>query len=122
MAHFLDVARLAYIFNLEEHLGIDRERIYAAALLHDIGRHVQYLDGTPHQEAGLPIAGEILRDCGFSEGEEEEILEAIARHRDGSVEGRPPWPGFSTGVTRCPEAVLAAEPGSSAIGARRRKI
>lgn len=88
MAHFLDVARLAYIFNLEEHLGIDRERIYAAALLHDIGRHVQYLDGTPHQEAGLPIAGEILRDCGFSEGEEEEILEAIARHRDGSVEGQ----------------------------------
>ena len=87
MAHFLDVARLAYIFNLEEELKIDKERIYAAALLHDIGRHVQYLEGTPHQEAGIPIARQILRDCGFFGEEEEDILKAIARHRDSSVKG-----------------------------------
>ena len=42
MAHFLDVARLAYIFNLEENLGIEKEEIYTAALLHDVGRFVQY--------------------------------------------------------------------------------
>ena len=30
MAHFLDVARLAYIFNLEENLGIEKEEIYTA--------------------------------------------------------------------------------------------
>ena len=41
MTHFLDVARLAYIFNLEENLQIEKERIYAAALLHDVGRHIQ---------------------------------------------------------------------------------
>ncbi|MFQ9392946.1 MAG: HD domain-containing protein [Lachnospiraceae bacterium] len=55
MAHFLDVARLAYIFNLEENLGIEKEEIYTAALLHDVGRFVQYEDGTPHQLAGLPL-------------------------------------------------------------------
>ena len=41
LVHFLDVARLAYIENLERGLGIDKELIYAAALLHDIGRHLQ---------------------------------------------------------------------------------
>jgi HD superfamily phosphodiesterase len=85
MTHLLDVARLAWIFNLEEHLDIEKERIYAAALLHDIGRHIQYLEGTPHQEAGVPIAVQILKDCGFTEEEQAEISEAIARHRDVSV-------------------------------------
>ena len=85
MAHFLDVARLAYIFNLEENLQIEKERIYAAALLHDVGRHIQYMEGTPHQEAGVPIAAQILTDCGFSEEERADILEAVARHRDRTV-------------------------------------
>lgn len=85
MTHLLDVARLAYIFNLEEQLGIDKERVYAAALLHDIGRHIQYLEGRPHQEAGLPIAAQILTDCGFDEAERSDILTAIGRHRDVKV-------------------------------------
>ena len=33
LVHFLDVARLAYIENLERGLGVDKELIYAAALL-----------------------------------------------------------------------------------------
>lgn len=37
MGHLLDVARLAWIFNLEANQEISKERIYAAALLHDIG-------------------------------------------------------------------------------------
>ena len=53
MGHLLDVARLAWIFNLEANQEISKERIYAAALLHDIGRHIQYENGTPHQIAGL---------------------------------------------------------------------
>lgn len=53
MGHLLDVARLAWIFNLEANQEISKERIYAAALLHDIGRHIQYENGTPHQVAGL---------------------------------------------------------------------
>lgn len=94
MAHLLDVARLAYIFNLEENLQIEKERIYAAALLHDIGRHIQYLEGTPHQESGVPIAEQILKDCGFSKEEREEILEAISRHRDISVKKEPTLAGI----------------------------
>lgn len=80
-AHCLDVARLAYIENLENHLGLERERIYAAALLHDIGRHLQYLEDMPHEQGSAALAETILADCGFSPEEREEILSAILRHR-----------------------------------------
>ena len=82
MGHLLDVARLAWIFNLEANQEISKERIYAAALLHDIGRHIQYENGTPHQIAGLPIAEQILTDCGFYPEEMKEILYAIENHRN----------------------------------------
>ena len=36
MEHFLDVARLMYIYNLEDQAGFSKEMIYAAGLLHDI--------------------------------------------------------------------------------------
>lgn len=45
--HFLDVARLMYIYALEEHLELPKELIYAAALLHDIGRAQQYQYNIP---------------------------------------------------------------------------
>lgn len=64
--HFLDVARLAYIRALEENAPVSKELIYCAALLHDIGRARQYEDGTPHDEAGAAIAGQILNELGFS--------------------------------------------------------
>lgn len=85
MAHFMDVARLAYIINLREGLNIKEERIYAAALLHDIGRHEQYIDGTPHQEASARIAPAILQACGFSKAESEDIINAIAQHRNSEI-------------------------------------
>lgn len=87
MGHFLDVARIARIINLEEGFGTTTELIYAAALLHDIGRYLQYQNGTPHEIASARLAPEILRDCGFSEKEAEEILAAILSHRDESVAG-----------------------------------
>lgn len=83
MEHLLEVARLAHIYNLEEGAGVSPELLYAAALLHDIGRAEQYRSGTPHDEAGIPLAQSILTDCGFSEEEREEILTAISRHRRG---------------------------------------
>lgn len=49
--HFLDVARLAYIFALERGLDCSRELIYCTALLHDIGRVRQYMDGTSHDRS-----------------------------------------------------------------------
>lgn len=85
MVHFLDVARIGMIINLEEDMGIDREWIYAAALLHDMGKHVQYEDGTPHELASAEIAAVILRECGFDNKETTVILDAIRSHRDVSV-------------------------------------
>ena len=73
--HFLDVARLAYIFALERGLNCSRELIYCTALLHDIGRVRQYMDGTPHDEAGVQIAEQILSDLAFSSAEKELELE-----------------------------------------------
>ena len=73
--HFLDVARLAYIFALERGLNCSRELIYGTALLHDIGRVRQYMDGTPHDEAGVQIAEQILSDLAFSSAEKELELE-----------------------------------------------
>ena len=80
-AHFLDVARLAYIENLERGLRVDKELIYAAALLHDIGRHLQYTQNIPHDEAGAQLAEIIMADCGFSPAERAEITQAILQHR-----------------------------------------
>lgn len=81
VGHFMDVARIAYIENLEKHLLIPKEWIYAAALLHDIGRHLQYREGIPHDQGGAEIAAVILADCGFEENVQQEILSAISQHR-----------------------------------------
>jgi uncharacterized protein len=81
MQHFLDVARLMYIMNLENVLNIPKHIIYATALLHDIGRGMQYEKGTPHHIASVEIAKEILQQCYYEENEIHEILEAIGEHR-----------------------------------------
>ena len=45
MNHFLDVARLMYIFSMERGYAFGKEEIYATALLHDIGKWQQYKAG-----------------------------------------------------------------------------
>lgn len=79
--HFLDVARLAWIENLEKDLEIEKELIYAAGLLHDIGRHLQYEKGIPHDKGSAMLAEKIMEDCGFTKKEQEEVLSAILQHR-----------------------------------------
>lgn len=81
LSHFLDVARIGMILNLREQAGVEEELLYAAALLHDIGRYVQYADGTPHEQASALLAPGILSDCGFTDKETGDILRAIERHR-----------------------------------------
>lgn len=85
MDHLLDVARIAYILNLETPLGLSRDLIYAAALLHDIGKSRQYEEGIPHEFAGAEIARQILSDMppeiSFAAEEQQEILTAIRGHR-----------------------------------------
>ena len=86
MEHFIDVARIAYIINLEEDLGFDKELIYAAAMLHDIGRADEYDNGTPHNIAGSFIAKNILISTDlFSDEDIEIIVNAIKEHRSISV-------------------------------------
>jgi len=84
-AHFMDVARIGQLINLEEAYGLSEEMIYAAALVHDIGRFRQYEDGTPHEEASALLAPEILTASGFDEKETGVIIDAVRHHRDGAI-------------------------------------
>lgn len=81
MEHFLDVARIATILNEDEKLQYDREIIYAAALLHDLGRVAEYENKAPHDEASVWLAKEILAECDFIEDEIAVVTEAIGLHR-----------------------------------------
>lgn len=83
--HFMDVARIAWILNLEEELKLNKELLYATALLHDIGRFKQYQDGEDHALVSARLAPEILKDCGFTTEEIESIVDAIAHHRDKNI-------------------------------------
>ena len=111
LQHFLDVARIAWTVLLERGAAaphtdapsdgdvadgsvavvdtpsskVARDVVYAAALLHDMGRADEYETGEPHDIAGTRIAAEILgtveQDKRFSSDECEQILAAIAHHR-----------------------------------------
>lgn len=85
MTHLLDVARIARIRSLERGLELDPEVIYAAAVLHDIGKSLQYEEKIPHEAVGVKIAGEILDSLPernrFTEEEKKMILTAIQGHR-----------------------------------------
>ncbi|MBO5473103.1 MAG: HD domain-containing protein [Lachnospiraceae bacterium] len=85
VGHLLDVARIGMLFNLTEAYGLPEELVYAAALLHDIGRFRQYEDGTPHERASAQLAPQILRECGFDDNETDVITEAIGNHRNAAV-------------------------------------
>ena len=105
LEHALDVARIAWIYYLEdesrERLSGDfgscpgeaaespakgkeyverKDLIYAAALLHDIGRAAQYETGVHHSIAGLQIAAGILEEIGFPEKEAQAVLAVVAEH------------------------------------------
>ena len=81
MEHFLDLARIAVILCSECGIDYDADIIYAAALLHDIGRVEEYHSGIPHDEASLVIASEILDVIGCTVGKKAEIIRLIASHR-----------------------------------------
>lgn len=85
ISHLLDVARIAYIKNLENDMGLKKELIYTAAILHDIGKALQYKQKIPHEIAGEEIAREILETLpennAFTQEEQDWILEAVRGHR-----------------------------------------
>lgn len=79
--HFLDVARIAYITVLEKGLRYNKEVIYSIALLHDIGRVLQYNEGIDHHKGSAIIAAEILEDTNFNEEDKALIIKCIKEHR-----------------------------------------
>lgn len=107
MVHFLDVARIAWIMSREDEMTIAKERVYAAALLHDIGKYEQYENGTPHNLSSARLAAPILEDCGFAAEETEEILAAIESHRDASVKNEPNLRGLLYRADKASRACFA---------------
>lgn len=85
MQHLMDVARIAYIYSLEQDLGIEKDLIYAAAVLHDIGKCEQYGKNIPHEKAGEAAAEQILdtldENMKFTGQDKARILTAIRGHR-----------------------------------------
>lgn len=80
--HGLSVARVAYIYFLErKEISLSKEIIYAAGILHDIGRWLEYESQEDHAIASARLAAPILRDSGFSEQEVDIILRGILEHR-----------------------------------------
>lgn len=82
LIHFLDMARIAYIICLEKNLSYTKDVIYAISLLHDIGRGEQYKNNIPHDEAGIKIAKEILKETSYTLEERKLILKGIDSHRN----------------------------------------
>ena len=82
ISHFMSVARLMWIEVLEQQLSVDREVVYAAALLHDIGRVAQVEQGIPHEQASAEFAQQILPDAGYNEQEVRQVTSAILSHRE----------------------------------------
>lgn len=80
--HGLSVARIAYTYLLEKGgVVLSKEGVYAAALLHDIGRWVEYQTGEDHAEASARLALPLLEECGFSSADIRVIIAGIREHR-----------------------------------------
>ncbi len=85
LPHLLDVARIAALLAADRKAAYPRDVIYAAALLHDLGRLKQYTTGQPHAQAGIAMAKEILKDMAFTQQEQAEILDAVGGHQAGAA-------------------------------------
>lgn len=82
LEHFLDVARIAWIINMEEQQGYPKEIIYVTALLHDIGKFMQYEQQIPHEKASWDLARKFLERQDFTPEESSLIGRGILGHRE----------------------------------------
>lgn len=89
LEHALDVARIAYALWLDSGGNpVAKDIIYAAALLHDVGRWQQYADpAVDHATAGAELAEPLLLEVGYHPQVTAEIVKAIRQHRTGGAEG-----------------------------------
>ncbi len=82
MEHFLSVARITMHMCREMGVRADRDLVYSAALLHDIGRTQEITMGIPHDIAGQALADCILSEVDCPEDMKAKIIRLIASHRD----------------------------------------
>lgn len=82
LTHLLDVCRIMYIEALENGYDISKDVIYAAGLLHDIGRVAEYKEGKSHHDASAEFAEMILPKTGYSSEEAQIICAAVKSHRN----------------------------------------
>lgn len=80
LEHLLDVARIAWIMVLEQQLPLQKDIVYGAALLHDLGRYRQYEEHIPHHQASVALAQELLPKAGYQDAETALIVDAIGQH------------------------------------------
>lgn len=80
--HALDVARISWILVLENHRPFEKETVYLAALLHDIGRSQNDDD---HDSASAYLAKKWLSDCDAQPDVIADVCAAIAVHRQRSA-------------------------------------
>lgn len=120
LEHFLDVARLMYIYSVEQELSISKEVIYAAAFMHDIGRIDQIEKGIPHEMAGAALCDRILPDCRFAKEEMSLIKDWILHHRIKDKARTRLYTKCYTGRIRNQETVLRARRRRNVTGTDRR--
>lgn len=108
--HCIDVARITMLLSYEENIALNKELVYAAALLHDIGRLGQDAN---HHKKSAELAAPILKLCGFSQAECGKILDAIENHGNKDIAGEPTFRGvfyradkLSRSCFNCPAAAL----------------
>lgn len=99
LQHFLDTSRITYILVLEndqyKSLFPDKDTeevkdlVYAAGLLHDLGRVEQYTEGTDHALVSSGIAKNIMEDIGFAPKDINIVCQAIGEHRKYSKDNSP---------------------------------
>ena len=82
--HSLDTARIAYITALENNLPYSKDIIYAAALLHDIGRHNSEKE---HHMSSAEFAEVIMRECGYGKADIDTVCRAVVNHRKRGADG-----------------------------------
>ncbi len=87
--HCLSVARIMLLCAEREQRQLDPALLYAAALLHDIGRAACCAPGRQHAQAACTLAGEILPACGYRAEQTAQVLHAIRLHNDATPSEEP---------------------------------
>lgn len=64
---------------MENDIKIDKDIVYGAALLHDIGRAISVEN---HEIESVKTARDILKECEYTENEINLICNAIESHRE----------------------------------------